>query len=483
MSCVGIGKTTLANEICVRWARDGFLAEEFDVVLSIPLRSAQERPVEDVMVDHIGGTEAYEEIKKSAGERCLVIFEGLDEISSERQTNDRFLIHVIQTCTLLEEAQLLITSRPHACEKVNAGRTIEIIGFGDREIRQFVGKSFTNDKTVEEFLIQLNNYPNIRSLCYIPMNLVMIVDVFRVNKKLPSTLTELYKLFIIMIIQRQLKKECEKPLFLPTAIPVATEEMLYKLLNGVPKDAVRTVFVLSRLAYCGFFEWYSNKEEKGRYFVNQWKDPKIIFTTKNLNQCGIEVTTDWDGYGLLKATPTHDVPADTVTYNFAHFTIQEFLCALCMLTLSDQEQLHLLNDNFIDYPNLFIFLCGLTRLVCPATSQFVFQKLKSSSEADILTALQCVYESGANNPPQPMTPLYMRLRYTNLQPYDCVCISHLLSICLVLKLDIKSCHIGDCGAEMFEKNYSGHILQELNLAANDLTVTGMEHVMKIVMKS
>ena len=49
MSCVGIGKTTLANEICVKWARDGFLAEDFDVVLLISLRSAQGRSVEEVM--------------------------------------------------------------------------------------------------------------------------------------------------------------------------------------------------------------------------------------------------------------------------------------------------------------------------------------------------------------------------------------------------------------------------------------------------
>ena len=30
MCCVGIGKTTLAHEICLRWARDGFLSEDFD---------------------------------------------------------------------------------------------------------------------------------------------------------------------------------------------------------------------------------------------------------------------------------------------------------------------------------------------------------------------------------------------------------------------------------------------------------------------
>jgi len=238
MSYVGIGKTTLANEICVKWARDGFLAEDFDVVLPIPLRSAQERSVEEVIVEHIGGEEAYEQVKKAAGKRCLVILEGLDEISNKCQKSDKFLERVIQTCTLLEEAKVLITSRPHACENIKAGRRVEIVGFGDKEIREFVEKSFTDDQTVEEFLLQLNDYPHIRSLCYIPMNLVMIVDIFQANKKLPSTLTELYNFFIVMMLQRQIKKEGEKPSCLPTA---ATEKMLCKLLNGIPKETVRTV--------------------------------------------------------------------------------------------------------------------------------------------------------------------------------------------------------------------------------------------------
>ena len=50
MSCAGIGKTTLANELCVRWARDRFLAEDFDAVVLIPLRSVQQGSLKDVIV-------------------------------------------------------------------------------------------------------------------------------------------------------------------------------------------------------------------------------------------------------------------------------------------------------------------------------------------------------------------------------------------------------------------------------------------------
>jgi len=479
MSCVGIGKTTLANEICVKWARDGFLSEDFDVVLLIPLRSAQGRPIKEEVVKYVGGEEAYELLKKCAGERCLMIFEGLDEISAEHQRSDELLVSAIKECSMLEQATILITSRPHACKNVNADRIIEIVGFGNAEIKQFAEKSFTDPQTVEEFLQQLNEYPHIRSLCYIPMNLVMIVDIFQVNKKkLPSTLTELYKLFIVMILQRQFEKENEnKPLCSSVQISAANKETLCRILKGLLNKAAGTLVVLSKLAYRGFFDRYSG----GGHW---WKeDLNLIFTVHDLIQCGIEVTADWDGYGLLKVTHTHQLPTDTITYNFAHLTIQEFLCAIYISTLSDQEQQRLLIKHFNDYPNVFIFLCGLIRLVSPVTSQFVFEKLKSGSTTDVVTALRCVYESGVTDPLQSATPFELDLSYTTLQPYDCLCVGHVLSNYPVIKVVMIGCHIGDNGAEMLVKNYSGHVLQELTLVGNDLTVTGVIHVMKIVMKS
>ena len=131
MSCAGIGKTTLANELCVRWARDGFLAEDFDAVVLIPLRSVQQRSLEDIIMKHIG-EDNYQQLMKSAGSRCLIILEGLDEMGVDRRQSDPFLLCVIKECTVLEEATILITSRPHACEEIDAGRRVEIVGFGKK---------------------------------------------------------------------------------------------------------------------------------------------------------------------------------------------------------------------------------------------------------------------------------------------------------------------------------------------------------------
>ena len=483
MNCAGIGKTTLANEICLQWARDGFLADEFDAVILIPLRSVQKRSLEEVMMQHVG-EEDYPKLKKSAGSRCLLILEGLDEMAVNRRQSDVFLKRLIEENTLFEKAIILITSRPNACEKLVVGRRVEVVGFGDKEIRQFVENSFPNDvESIEEFMRQLTEYPQLHSLCYVPLNLVMIIDIFHFSqKKLPSTLTELYRLFIVMILQREVVKGSVKKLTVGDNV----ELTLCNMLAGIPKEAVGIVYLLCKLAYYAFFKSYSDREEKDWLGdVERWKDPKIIFTESDLTENGIEVTSEFDGYGLLKVTHTHQLPRDTVTYNFLHLTVQEFLCSLYMSTLSQQEQLNLLSEHFIDYPNVMMFLCGLTGLASNEMFKFVCLKL-SSSNPYVVTAVKCVYESNHSDPSQ--LPFTLDISGNTLLPYDCLCLSWLLSCYPVSQLMMGYCHIGDTGAKLLvrhypNKNTTSQLLEVLELWNNDLTIAGLEDVMKIVRTS
>ena len=482
MNCAGIGKTTLANEICLQWARDGFLADEFDAVIMIPLRSVQERSLEKVMMEHVG-EEDYPKLKKSAGSRCLLILEGLDEMEVNRRQSDVILKRLIDENTLLEKATLLITARPHACEKLVVDRRIEVVGFGDKEIREFVENSFPNDvESVEEFMRQLTEYPQLHSLCYVPLNLVMIINIFRFSqKKLPSTLTELYRLFIVMILQREVVKGCSvKKLTVGDNVEVT----LCQMLAGIPKEAVGIVYLLCKLAYFAFFK---DREEKNWLGVKRWKDPKIIFTESDLTESGIEVTSEFDGFGLLKSTHTYQLIRDTVTYNFLHLTVQEFLCSLYMSTLSQQEQLKLLSEHLSDYPNVMMFLCGLTGLASNEMFKFVCSKL-SLSGPYVVTAVRCVYESNHSDLSQVTSPLTLWMSGNTLSPYDCLCLSWLSAYFPVSHLKMRSCHIEDTGAKLLLRHYpnnntTGQLLEELNLRDNNLTIAGLEYVMKIVRTS
>ena len=483
MNCVGIGKTTMAHELCSRWAKDGFLAEDFDAVILIPLRSLQQRSLKDVIELQIG-EENYQLLEKSAGRRCLIILEGLDEMSADHRQNDPFLTSLVKEYNKLQEARVIITSRPHACEDIAAGRRVEVVGFGNNQIREFVEHSFPNDiQSSEDFLRQLDEYPQLHSLCYIPLNLVILVDVFNCSeKKLPSTLTELYQVFIVMTMKRQVKKE-KKPV--SSTVAVAAADYVEKMLRGIPKETVGIVLCLCRLAYRGFFAWYCNKKYAYR---KELKDPKIIFAESDLTQCGIEVTNNFDGFGLLKVTETHQLSTDMNTYNFNHLTIQEFLCAVHIsLVLSQQEQLCLLREHFDDYPNVFTFVCGLTGLASSEMFQFIYSKLTSYD--DVITAMRCINESKQSSIAHHLvSPLALDLGWKSLLPYDCLCVSNVLSCYPVTKLDMNYCSIGNKGAELFMKYYTNktttcQLLEELDLSGNELTSEGMEHMINIVKTS
>ena len=333
------------------------------------------------------------------------------------------------------------------------------------------------------------------------MNLVMIVDIFQCSeKKLPSTLTELYQVFIVMTLKRQVKKEnvAKKPAVCSSVAVKAAdsvEEILCVMLRGIPKETVEIVFCLSRLAYWGFFDWYCHSEGEDEYgWEKKWKEPKIIFTESDLMQCDIKVTSDFDAFDLLKATHTHQLLTDINTYSFNHLSIQEFLCAVYISLQSQQEQLRLLREHFREYPNIFIFVCGLTGLASSEMFQFIYSKLTSPREwlrgdPDVITAMRCITESKqSSGPHQSVSPFTLNMAVNTLSPYDCLCLSNVLSCYAVSQLKMGFCSIGNKGAELLvkyypSKNITSQLLEELDLWGNDLTSEGMEHVMKIVRTS
>ena len=96
----------------------------------------------------------------------------------------------------------------------------------------------------------------------------MVVDIFQYSeKKLPSTLTELYQLFIVMTLKRQVKKEyvAKKPLCSSVAVTAAgdsvEESALCVMLRGIPKETVGIVV----------FQWRSqpNSDARAQNFYSQ----------------------------------------------------------------------------------------------------------------------------------------------------------------------------------------------------------------------
>ena len=469
ISCAGIGKTTLANKICIEWAKNKFLHEDFDIVILIKLRTVQQRSLEEVMIEQIK-QEAYQELIKKSGVKCLIILEGLDEMATEQLQSDPLWLGMINLLVFVE-AVILITSRPYACQELIANRRIAILGFGEEEIKCFVEKSFPNDSQIADtFMQQLMEYPHIHSLCCIPVSLIMIIAIFKHKKQnLPSTLTKIYLHYVVMMLVREKKR-----IRLVFSTDAATEnvEEICKALPDIPKEMTGTLFLLSKLAYHSFFESTGN--------IKKWRKiskQKIIFSEDDFTQYNIKINEYFDGEGLLQVETLHHYSGDHVTYNFIHLTVQEFLCAVYMLTLSQEEQYHLLKEYFDDYPNIMILYCGLTRLDC---HQVIYSKLTSRDSN--VTAVKCLYEGQWNN--DATSPVALHMSGITLLPYDILCVSYAYCNYPVTQLELEKCHIGDKGAGILAKcclNNNGTTkLEKLSVEFNSLTSEGMKHVMKIV---
>ena len=420
------------------------------------------------------GNDAYWELTVTLGEKCLIILEGLDELAHEQQQSDPLLLKLMNIL-IFEKAVILITSRPHACQNLNANRRIEIVGFGKEQIKSFVELSFNRDSQIANtFMEQLMEHPHIYSLCYVPVSLVMIIHIFKLTKNcLPSTLTKLYQFFTVMTLKRE---ERRQQTVVSSAVKVSTniEKLFYDALPDIPKEALGILFSLSKLAYHGFFEKKSSTDIE----YDGWgkvTNTKMIFNQNNLSQCKIEITGG--GEGLLKVVTINDLLDDRVTYNFIHLTVQEFLCAVYMLTLSQEEQYHLLNEYFDDYPNIMILYCGLTKL---DLHKVLYSKLTLYYSA--VTAMKCLYEGRWNTAVhKTLYPFELNMSYITLLPYDCLCLSYVFCHYPVTKLNLYMCYIKD-NVVMLAKWCSNRtsMLQELDLGENNFTGQGMEHVMKMV---
>ncbi len=229
----GIGKTVLTRKIMRDWANgiDGFYHGKIAFIFKF--RWFHFEQLKNVTVKKFlqFGTELnddefeqiFEEIWKNP-QNAIFIFDGFDEFGGNLQkfqnfrdqsrmyANDpacsmsaRFLFIKILSGHILPGATVLITSRPTASDvlsKLNFDRKVEIIGFTEDKIENYVEK-FCGNHGKNELKPKIWTHiksSELKNLCYIPVN-CFIVCVTLLNclydptndNALPTTLTELYQ--------------------------------------------------------------------------------------------------------------------------------------------------------------------------------------------------------------------------------------------------------------------------------------------------
>ena len=299
----GIGKSTLAWELCRKWEEFACM-RQYSLVILLRLREEEVQKISNVgylFFSHERETLA-KEVSDSQGRGILFILDGFDELPKQLQQKG-FLLDLIKG-RVLPESTVLVTSRPSATGELLTGcrpqiqKHVEVLGFTQQSVHTYASSIFSSEpENLERFIayISASNNPAINSLMYVPLNAAIVVEIFRdckSNKLLPHTLTELYTQLCLTILNRYLKIH----------YPSVTAEKF----EDLPPDLYQQFLHLSEMA----FEGVDNKD-----FILH------------------AIPSDLTHFGFLDAVPAF-YGGGGVSYNFLHLTVQEFFAAYHISNLS-----------------------------------------------------------------------------------------------------------------------------------------------------
>ena len=277
----------------------------------------------------------YDEITASQGDKICFIFEGYDELPKQLRKVPVFakLKEKFPKCTLI------YTSRPEACDQLRhvASQRIEIRGFKEEQVDEYINNTFTNVEDGKEKVLkltsQVKNNPSIRSILYVPIHIAIVCHIFLLTLTLPETLTELYCLLCLNLILRHINKRS------PGEVDYLSS------LHNLPAQISKQFHKLCFIAY------------RGR------EEDKIIFSSRELESYGID-PSKLSGLGLLLIAPSTSVYGREKSYNFLHLKVQEYCSAFYLSTLTDKEQFECFKKYqfYESFQIIWRFYSGITRL-------------------------------------------------------------------------------------------------------------------------
>ena len=243
----------------------------------------------------------------------------------------------------------------------------------------------------------------------------------------------------------------------------------------------------------------------------------LVFTfdeIKEVCQDIISIPGAINGFGLLKAVQHYDITGKgkTITFNFLHFTIQEFLAALHVANLPPRDELKILREQFWSdiHSNMFAIYVSLTKGQKPSFKQFIKpslgQQLKSfltgsqvanrfvNDQVKCFRLFRCFFEAGDKDVCRSIehaaifNSKKIRIKIssiTTLSPSDVVCLAMFLTCSSHKKwneLDLDKCYIQDQGVQILNRELTSCNLTItiLDLCHNGLTKSCFSAIIGII---
>ena len=305
----------LMKEIRHLWANDQIL-KDTKVLLLFSLRDPKINTFNSIEDMFYHSCEIKEDARiyakyfeRNNGKGLVILLDGFDEHPKAMQSGTLFYKILVDEKIFLE-ACIIITSRPHETTQLQKyiSYRIEIVGFTKNRRCDFVQNNLK--EKAGGLLSYLEDHEIIDTLCYIPLNMSIVVYLCKSNVKLddlPNNQTELTKQAVRMTVRHNLEK------LKPNLKMTKSKNDL----ENLPKPFNEIFYYLTELAYKAL-------DEK-----------KLTFTSDEISKaCPVQTNGDEkieraiiNGLGLIHAAQFFNKGDVELLSNFAHYSVQELLAA------------------------------------------------------------------------------------------------------------------------------------------------------------
>ncbi|KAM9299074.1 NACHT, LRR and PYD domains-containing protein 12-like [Gastrophryne carolinensis] len=321
----GIGKTSAVQRLMFDWAV-GKAFKDISCAVNFPFRelSLLANPLsffDLIKQNHPKLNKVAKDLCQDP-ERLLVVLDGLDEFkhllrggtlvkSVTDQAPIQDLIYSILKGSLLPGASIVVTTRPQLSFPLETfDRKVVILGFGERQVKEFCFRYFRDEKISEEVFQFIMKNETLSGLSFIPVYCYIICTAlgpfFQGNpeesclEKPPETMTEVYRCYLCTILHlREASKKSKEAIVLCSPLVMSSEKA--------------TLYQLGKLAYHCLLE------------------SKILFTKKDVENFGLDLTKPPDSF-LHRISVSVDGINISDMFAFFHMTVQEFFAALYCVT-------------------------------------------------------------------------------------------------------------------------------------------------------
>ena len=473
----GIGKSLLLKEMAFRWGKQEIL-QKFKLVLLVCLRdpAVQQMSLIDNLLQSFCkrnrrsreiASACSDYLSENNGEDLALLLDGYDEYP-ERLREDSLITDILKRKEL-PCCGLVVSSRPHASIALREQATVrvDILGFTEAERQHYIKESMKDQPAhkTDELTRYLQSHSTISSLCFVPFNIVVLVYLYKQGIPLPKNSAELYNHFICLTVCRHLTKYGHR---LQSNITTLTD---------LPEPYSKIIQQLTKLS------------------LEALNDNKLIFTHDEIKESCPDIIAAVpgaiNGFGLLQAVEHFCLTKTTTTFNFLHFSIQEYLAAHYIANLPADEELKIIEAKFWSsiHFNMFSMYVAITKGQRPSFKHFLCGGDKSIAISDkflnnrlrCLQLYRCFHEAGDDDICKTIerslkfSDKTINLMNTRLTASDVECVTVFLTSSSHKEwvwLYLHSCYIQDHGLRILHHgllHYTDITITKLRLSDNGLT--------------